>query len=383
MTVSIVLFGLVLYTYLLYPLIVAFLAKGKGSQAGGGEVQNWPSVSVLVTGHNIAHLVDAKLDNLSNIQYSGTMSVFFVLDGCTDRTAALVLERAGSGYPFELSIVESPVRNGKESALRKAIDLIQSDVLVFSDADAFLEGRAIEALVTKLISDPRIGAVSGREIHEKTGNSGASEGQGLFYRYEEFVKRNLERISSLCYVQGGNFAMWRKLYPATIPAGATQDGVIAFEIVKRGYRVAYEERAVSREEYNLSNQADFSRRVRTVSRAFFSILSRPDSLNPFRCGGFGLHVMSARVLRWLAGPIAIAALIAGLLSGPIWYKSLLAIGAVSWGALLAYGWSSDRRGKRVKLPYFVFYFSYIHWAAAMAVWSVLRGKRTTVWKPSG
>lgn len=381
MIVSFILFGIIGFTYVGYPIIVYLIAKRFSRKECKLEEVSYPSVTVLITGHNIAHLIPSKLDNLSGIQYPGDLSIMFAFDGCNDSSLELVEETKNRGYPFVLSVANSAERNGKESAIRNALQFIDSEVLVFSDADAILELDAITQLVNKL-QTPGVGAVSGREIHEKEGDEGASEGQSLFYKYEEFLKRSLEKISSLCYVQGGNFAMWRRFYPSRIPSGATQDGVIAFNIVKSKYRVAYEDNAVSKEPYNLSNQNDFGRRVRTVSRAFYSVMANLNVMNPFVTGWFSFHLMFGRVLRWFSLPIACVAVVVGFFSGNKIYISALVVGLFLWGGFYYLGWYLERRKQRLKLAYFVYYFTYIHFAAGVAVFRVLMGKRTTVWKPS-
>jgi len=380
MFLSIFLLGLVVYTYVIYPVVVFVLSRISGSRNVKAGKTELPSATILITGHNIGHLIPAKLKNISKIKYSGNLSVRFILDCCDDDSEDLIRAAAGN-FKFPLNVTFTTERNGKEFAIGQALADITSEVLVFSDSDAFLEVDAVEILVEKLM-EPGVGAVSGRELHVKEGESGASQGQGLFYRYEEFLKKNLERIGSLCYVQGGNFAMWRKLYPKNIPLGCTQDGIIAFDVVLSGNRVAYEEAAVSSESYNLTNEQDFARRVRTVSRSFFSVLSRLPVLNPFVAGWFSLHLLSARVLRWFTLPFGVIGFVTGLVLGDSWYRVVLIVVASVWCALFLLGWLSERSERRSKLGYFVYYFSYIHYAAAVATVSVLFGKRAVVWKPS-
>ena len=157
----------------------------------------------------------------------------FVLDGCTDRTEAKIKDHVNKDNKYPITIYSNPKRYGKEAAINGALDQVMTEVLVFSDADAILNNDCVERLVTRLMQDG-IGAVSGREIHEKNSDEGASEGQGLFYKYEEFIKGKLTAVGSLPYIQGGNFAMMRKLYPQNIPEGCTQDGIIAFDVVRQG-----------------------------------------------------------------------------------------------------------------------------------------------------
>lgn len=372
---------LIIYTYLLYPIAIYVAAMRSSKKSVTTQRGGAPSVTLIIPGHNIEHLVPQKIECLKGILYDGDLEFLFVLDGCSDKSEDLIKSMTAERDDIKCFVVKE--RNGKEFAVKKAIEGIESDVLVFSDADAILDPFCVQNLVDGLLSSDDIGAVSGREIHEKISEAGASEGQGLFYRYEEFLKANLSKVSSLTYVQGGNFAMWAELYPRRIPEGCTQDGVIAFEIVQRGLRVAYQEKALTREQYSLSNHQDFERRVRTISRAFYSILCMSDYvLNPFKSGWFCIHLFSGRILRWFTLYFAFLALIFAAISSCDWYSNL-----VIWGAFIAVifsvlGGVLESFGKRIKLFYFFYYFLYMHAAAAKAVMNVFLGRRVLVWRPS-
>ena len=92
-----------------------------------------------------------------------------------------------------------------------------------------------------------------------------------------------------------------RVYIQRIFRPCRQDGIIAFDVVLAGYKVAYESNAISTEEYNLSNNEDFQR-IRTISRAFYSILCRPAIFNPLKSGTYFYHILSGRLLRWLTLP---------------------------------------------------------------------------------
>ncbi len=388
LAIAILIFCLILYTYVGYPLLLRLMVwvYGRRSRAGINpptKDEDWPAVSVVLTMHNGQQLVRTKLANLEAIDYRGPLSVNFVLDGCTDQTEETIQQSIRDGFRFPVSIWHNARRQGKEAAIRNAMPNLAGPVLLFSDADAQLAPQALEHLVAALLQDG-VGVVCGREVHQFQEGTGAGSGQGAFYRYETFIKSMLGELSSLTYIQGGVFAMWKDLYPPDIPAGATQDGAIAFHCVLSGKRVAYAADAVSVEPYDISTGADFARRVRTISRAFYSICCYPRALTLSRFRHFGLHLISSRLLRWLTIPIAIVANL--FLIYPLLEKSMLAWIIVAlelaWGALALVGYWSERKHRRWKLPYFFYYFTYIHLAAFAAIVKVALGSRTTTWKPT-
>ena len=83
-------------------------------------------------------------------------------------------------------------------------------------------------------------------------------------------------------------------------------------------------------------------------------------------------------------PIAVIAnliLIAPLLEGSKGAQFLFAM-ETGWLLLATIGFVVDVKGTRWRLPYFCYYFSYIHIAACIAVVRVLLGHRTVSWKPT-
>lgn len=372
---------LVLHTYIFYPIIILIWDKYFGETIIFHDVVEFPPVTLLIPGHNIEHLIDSKIKNIMNLNYPGALSFLFVLDGCNDETEKKLKIHSKSNPRYPLNIFTNPIREGKEAAIRKAITEVETDIMVFSDADAMLHEDCVERLVSSLLQ-PNVGAVCGREIHAKNNNHDASEGQGLFYTFEEFIKEKLTRIGSLTYIQGGNFAMYKDLYPKVIPSGCTQDGIIAFDIVLRRYKVVYEPRAVTTEEYNLSNTEDFNRRIRTISRAFYSIMCRPSVLNPFKVGSYFYHILSGRLLRWLTLPIMLITCVFGIIVENNIINWLVICGMMFCIFMVILGFFLEKIKKRMRLPYLIYYFVYIHFAAAIAVFKVIFGKRVTTWKPS-
>lgn len=384
LTASLAFLGVVIYTYVGYPLILVLWVRifGKRDTSRSQSIK-LPSVSILVTVHNGEALVEPKLANLGGVKYSGVLDVNFVLDGCTDGTEREIRKAIAEGdFPFTVNVFSQAERKGKESAIRNALPDIGGEVLMFSDADAILSHSTIAGLVDKLLEDG-VGVACGREVHHSKQSSGAGQGQGLFYRYEEFVKRYQEEVASLTYVQGGVFAMWRELYPEEIPAGATQDGIIAFNAIRNGKRVAFAADTLSEEYYDLTLKGDFLRRIRTISRAFYAICVSCYVLNPFKTGMFGFHLVSSRILRWLSCPMVIAAnlMLSPLIPNSPVAKLIILVEAL-FLTLAVVGYICEARGTRLKLPYLCFYFCYIHVAAFVGLCRVVLGYRTTVWRPT-
>lgn len=371
-----------LIPYFAYPAILKLVTANVRQNSAIRITKSWPKVEIVTTMHNAELVICEKIFNTSKLEYPGEMEAVFLLDGCTDATL-YHLEQAGGKIGQCKVTIKSFDRAGKENAIRNHLKDVSADILIFTDADSMVSSDAIFLLVEKLL-DPKVGAVCGNEIHAKKGDTNASQGQGKFYEFEERIKKQLEVLGlSLPYVQGGFFALKVSNYPATIHPGETQDGAIAFQCMRNGLRVAYCEDAVSSEDYQLDSSRDFVRRRRTISRAFFSVLKNLDVLNPLQNPGNFVSVFFGRILRWLSPFLFIAGLASIIVDPEKGYGDYLLLFLIGLFALFSLdGWIRDyfklRRGK----TYYFYYFSYIHVAAMLAVFDVVRGKRHTMWAPS-
>ncbi len=95
-------------------------------------------------------------------------------------------------------------RNGKAGALNRALQEATEDIVVFTDASIMLAPDAIHRIVQPF-ADPRVGCVSGEDRIEGAG------GEGLYGRYELFVRRRESEIGSIVGASGSFYAQRRHL----------------------------------------------------------------------------------------------------------------------------------------------------------------------------
>jgi len=109
-------------------------------------------------------------------------------------------------------------------------------------------------------ADPRVGAVSGvyRVVNKGRANLGAQE--DLYWKYETFLKMHEARIGGLTGAHGSLYAIRKTLYPFPAVGTINDDFVIPTSVLRQGFRIAYETKAVSYEE--AEEMEGFGRRVR-------------------------------------------------------------------------------------------------------------------------
>ena len=74
----------------------------------------------------------------------------WITDGSTDRTVELL-----AAYP-EVTVLHDPRRGGKTAALNRALGIVRTPLVVFTDANTMLNPEAV-AQVVRCFEDPAVG----------------------------------------------------------------------------------------------------------------------------------------------------------------------------------------------------------------------------------
>jgi cellulose synthase/poly-beta-1,6-N-acetylglucosamine synthase-like glycosyltransferase len=164
-----------------------------------------------------------------------------------------------------------------------------------------------------------------------------------------------------------------------LPDSACSDLVEPLEVVKRGYRVLFEDRALAYEETTKSTGEEFGMRVRVVTRGIRGVLSVADLLKIWRHGWVSFQLISHKLLRWCL-PFLLLLLLVGnlmLLDNPI-FRVLLMLQALFYlFAALSLVVPVHRRWKLLGIP---LYFCTLNAAALFGVIELVRGHRYVIWE---
>jgi len=121
-----------------------------------------PKVTIIVPTYREAKFIWDRLNNIYAQDYPRSLMEVIVVDSASDDgTVDLVKKWASEHKDFDLKLVEEPKRKGKLSAILESLKHIspESDVTVFTDADAYWEVSALSNAM-KYFADPSVGAVT-------------------------------------------------------------------------------------------------------------------------------------------------------------------------------------------------------------------------------
>jgi len=121
-----------------------------------------PNVTVIIPTYNEADLIEAKLNNIKDQEYSKDKLEVIVVDSASeDNTPNIVEKWAEKNSDLKLVLLKEFVRRGMVFALNYASKYVSKDseVVIFTDVDAFWEQNTLKRVV-KYFADPSIGAVT-------------------------------------------------------------------------------------------------------------------------------------------------------------------------------------------------------------------------------
>ena len=376
--------GLVAYSYLGYPIVLAIWTGLREALAGarflsGGPDRrqrrrddHWPAVSVVFSAFDEEACIRQKIENCLALDYPPEkLEVLVGCDGCTDRTAEVALE---VGDP-RVRVIELP-RGGKATALSRLVPIATGEVVVLTDANTMMDRGAVRSL-TRHFHDAAVGAVVGRlRLYNRVRREYQ---ESLYWRYETILKYYEGKLGCVVGANGGLYAIRRLLFSVLTPGTIIDDFVIPVRIAARGWRVPFEPEAVAYEETTEDYEREFGRRARIGAGNWQSLSLVPDLLDP-RSGFLAFAFVSHKLLRW-AAPFLLA--IALVLSVPLAMREGPAYRLLLLGQLAFYGLAflgrTGSAGPLRRVASIAHYFVAMNVALAVGFWRFMRGTQSAAW----
>ncbi len=225
-------------------LLLAIVHRIRSARRIGCREPDTLHVSVIVPAFNEARVIEKTIRSLLAQEYGGPLDVVVVDDGSPDGTGAIA--HAAFGHEPRVT-VWTKSNGGKASALNFGIQRAAGEIVVCLDADTVFEPQTVAALVAPF-RDVRVGAVAG---NAKVGNrlNLVTRWQALEYVTSQNVDRRAFDLLNCITVVPGAVGAWRR--SAVLEAGGfthdtlAEDQDATIELRKRGWRIAYAERAIA------------------------------------------------------------------------------------------------------------------------------------------
>ena len=317
------------YTYVGYGIIIYILSKlrKRTNVLSSTPDEQLPAVTLLVAAYNEADIIRTKIQNTLELDYpKNKLEIFFVTDGSTDQTPEIV----------------------------------------------------------RHYQDPTIGGVAGeKRILSKDKDNASGSGEGLYWKYESFLKKKDAEVYSIVGAAGELFSVRTDLFEEPAENMIIEDFYLSMRITAKGYRFAYEPDAFAMETASASVKEEWKRKVRISAGGFQAMSKLSYLLNPFRYGILSFQYISHRVLRWTLAPFFLPIIfIANVwlaFYGIPFYQLTMALQVFFYGlAFLGYLLRDKKIGiKGFFVPY---YFAVMNLSVYFGLNRYLRGKQSVVWE---
>jgi cellulose synthase/poly-beta-1,6-N-acetylglucosamine synthase-like glycosyltransferase len=382
---------LVLYTYLGYGLVAWFLVKllrkkGPDHQLTFSD-DSLPHVTMVVPAYNERAYLAEKLQNCLDQDYpSEKLHLLFVIEGSTDGSEEYLRQRQAE-LP-NLQMLSGTQRLGKVSAMNRAMQQVATPITIFTDANTQLNEEAVRRLARRF-DDKAVGAVTGeKRISLQGKESAAGSGEGLYWKYESFLKKLDAKLHTIVGAAGELFAVRTDLYEPVEPDTLLDDFIISLRIAGRGYRVDYAPDAYALERPSHSVAEETKRKVRIATGGFQSMQRLAYLLNIVKYGWLSFQYVSHRVLRWAVTPFCLPLLfLLNLImvtqpaeEAGLWWALL--IGQVLFYGAAYVGYILESRQTRWKLTFVPFYFVFMNGCVLAGFVRFNRGNISGVWEKS-
>lgn len=360
------------YVYILYPLIITALSFIFDRQYVRKSIE--PPVSVVITAFNEEKHIATKIQNTLDLDYpKDKLEIIVGSDGSTDRTNEIVKSYEKHG----VHLLDFKENRGKTMVQNDCVRKAANDIIVFMDAASFCDKDCLKNLV-KNFADSRVGAVAGRVEFIQSKENLTTESQGLYWKYEQNLKKAESRLGSMVGVDGPLYAIRRDVY-VYLEADIISDLITPLLVIRDGHAVVYEPTAVTYEESTTRTGDELSTRRRIVTRGFSGLFRYPELFNLIKRPMIAWQILSHKILRWLVGLYFLVMLGSSIiLVAQLIY--LLAFYCMAGFLYLAYRGlrTRDRPRSLYAVPY---YFVLVNYAALYGAMDFFRGKRVVSWKP--
>jgi len=254
--------------------------------------------------------------------------------------------------------------------------------VVFCDANTFLNRDAIRKIV-RHYADPQVGGVAGeKRIFRKEEDNASGAGEGLYWKYESFLKRKDSEVYSVVGAAGELFSIRTALFEAPDENMIIEDFYLSLSIAAKGYRFVYEPEAYATETASVSVAEEWKRKVRICAGGFQAMSKLKHLLNPLRYGILSFQYVSHRVLRWTLAPLSLPLILISnawlVFGGSAFFMFSLTAQAIFYG-MAAVGYTMRDRKIAIKGFFVPYYFCVMNLSVYAGYMRFASGKQSVVW----
>ncbi len=307
-------FGFLSFIYTFLSFIDTFVKRKR-------KIERFPKMSIIIPAYNEEVTVGSSIKSMLSLNYPD-YEVIVVDDGSSDNTF-----NEASKYSEKGVKVMRQKNTGKPGAINTGVMNASGEIVITVDADSKLHPDALTWIARRFNSNPRLGAVAGNvKIDKPTGILKTL--QSLEYTTSiNLIRKSQSVLHCVMIVPGAIAALKTNVLQEVgyFPSDTfAEDFDITMKILKAGYHVEYESRAIAFTQAPESME-DFMKQRRRWYRGIPQVLSKYQGmyLNPKygASGIFGVPLMWLGVSSYLLNMFLLFILLADTYNFIVHYPS--------------------------------------------------------------
>lgn len=371
---------LIVYNYVLFPLIIQRLAKSKAPNSLIYLENELPEISILMAAHNEEKVIEEKIRSIFNARYPHEKIELLIGSDCsTDRTNEIVIQLQQE-FP-EIQFFPFTTRTGKIGIINQLAEKAKNEIFILTDANVMLDQHTLFELV-KHFKNEKIGLVDSRMTNFNLKRDGISFQEKTYISFEGLTKMAEGKLwGTMMGPFGGCFAMRKSLFEPVPLNFLVDDFYLNMLVLSKNKQCINEPLAVVYEDVSNQMGIEFKRKKRISAGNFqnlfhfFSLLWRFDSVS--------FCFFSHKVIRWKTPFLLL--LIMGTLpflwqENKLYFISLILTGIIL-GLVIVELLFTKMKINLGPLR-FLTHFAAMNLALLAGFFQYMRGIQTSIWNPT-
>jgi cellulose synthase/poly-beta-1,6-N-acetylglucosamine synthase-like glycosyltransferase len=359
----------IFYIYLGYLLLLRAVSFFRSSDDYRKVIlEEYPSLTILITVFNGEHEIKDKIDNILKSEYPiDKLKILVASDASNDATDQIVESYSDS----RVTLYRSEENTGKTGTQNHAMKKVKSEITLFTDLGTRFDSHFLINLVSHF--DDKVGLVGGNLLFLTKIEGNIHGPQSRYWSYELKLRSLESNLGILTKASGACLAIKTSLFrPMDISVG--EDCILPLDVVQQGFRVVHASDAIATDYNTHSDNVEFKKRVRMTLRNWQGTFSIPSLIN-FKDRPFiSLSIWSHKILRWLSPIFLFSFFVATFLLvfyEPNYLSYFLTLMASGYILLSIVGWAISQSSIKIPLVNIFYVFSLTNLGFLIALYKVI------------
>lgn len=333
-------------------------------------------VTILVVAHNEEKVIEAKLQNLIELNYpKHLLHIVVASDNSIDNTNNIVNDFIQSHPDFKIRLYKVTQRKGKTNAQNEAMKTVNTKFTVFTDANAMFDKEAVNHLLATF-ADDNVAYVCGNLIYKNEHQQESSENEATYWNLELKIRDIESRIQTITAGNGAIYACKTQEY-VDVALIKSHDSAFPLYYGLLNKRCVVNSKAICFEKAGESYEDEYKRKVRMNRTILSDILPSLKLFNIFKYRWFSFFYFGHRTLRYSLWLLHIIAFISNLflIHQPI-YLILFILQCIFYSIAMF----KQLFNINYKIFNLIYYYTITIVAQMHGVYNILTGKAKPFWE---